>query len=343
MLLILIGSSGGRYDLSAPSTGDPRTIAGNRYANYTVVQILSNADSTTRLSFFSLCLSAAITYSTGSADYFVYYPEHISSIGMFSASVAGLTLSFTLVLIVGAGLASGLALDPEWSAASAVSPGALIASGFNRLGRFGDFCAVILALGLISNMVAPTYSSGIDFQILGRYAARIPRIIWNTFGIIVFTACALAGRNSLSVIFTNFLALMGYWVAIWIAITLEEQLLFRKTAGRWGVGLKGYDWTAWADKSRLPIGIAAMIAFLVGWAGAILCMAQLYYIGPIARLVGTHGADVSSWSLSLGKGLLAVRVANRFDCAQMGNYVGFVWAGLVYPPLRYLELKKFGR
>jgi hypothetical protein len=28
---------------------------------------------------------------------------------------------------------------------------------------------------------------------------------------------------------------------------------------------------------------------------------------------------------------------------QMGNYVGFTWAALVFPPLRYLELQRFGR
>ena len=47
-------------------------------------------------------------------------------------------------------------------------------------------------------------------------------------------------------------------------------------------------------------------------------MAQHYYIGPFAKRIGDNGGD-------------------------MGNYVGFVWAGLVYLPLRYLELKKFGR
>lgn len=47
-------------------------------------------------------------------------------------------------------------------------------------------------------------------------------------------------------------------------------------------------------------------------------MAQVYYIGPIAKLIGDYGGD-------------------------LGNYVGFAWAGLVFPPLRYWELKKFGR
>ncbi|RAO71308.1 hypothetical protein BHQ10_007320 [Talaromyces amestolkiae] len=28
---------------------------------------------------------------------------------------------------------------------------------------------------------------------------------------------------------------------------------------------------------------------------------------------------------------------------MMGNYIGFSWAALVYPPLRWLELRYFGR
>jgi len=43
----------------------------------------------------------------------------------------------------------------------------------------------------------------------------------------------------------------------------------------------------------LPIGIAAFSAFLVGWVGAILCTDQTYFVGPIARLIGDYGADVS--------------------------------------------------
>lgn len=157
--------------------------------------------------------------------------------------------------------------------------------GFSPLDGFGKFCSVVVALGLIANAIAPTYSSGVDFQILGRYAEKVPRVVWNTIGVIIYTVCALAGRSNLSDIFTNFLALMGYWVAIWFGIILEEFFIFRWRSG--------YDWTLWNKPSKLPIGIAAFIAFVVGWVGAILCMAQLWYIGPIAKLVGDWGADVS--------------------------------------------------
>lgn len=196
-----------------------------------------------------------------------------------------------MAFLCGIGLASGITSHPEYEAAYNTGAGALIVEGFGPLHGFGKFCSVIVALGLIANTIAPTYSSGVDFQILGRYAEKVPRAIWNTVGVVIYTVCALAGRSNLSEIFTNFLALMGYWVAIWIAIILEERFIFRLRTG--------YNWHAWCDPSKLPVGIAAFIAFLIGWAGAILCMAQVWYIGPIARLVGDYGADVSSTHLNL--------------------------------------------
>ena len=205
-----------------------------------------------------------------------------------------------MALIIGIGLASGVATNAAYATAYNAGQGALLAEGFSSLNGFGRFLGVVIALGLIANVIAPTYSSGIDFQILSLAFQRIPRFVWNTAGVIIYTVCALAGRDHLSEIFTNFLALMGYWVAIWIAITIEEQVIFRRNTG--------YDWSAWNDEAKLPIGLAAFIAFLVGWAGAILCMAQVWYIGPIARLVGENGADVRSV-------LIYPKVETVADCA----------------------------
>ncbi|KAJ6171893.1 Permease cytosine/purine uracilthiamine allantoin [Penicillium chermesinum] len=289
---ILFGVSSTKFDLATATVGDARTVAGNR------------------LSFFSICLSAAITYAPLAGDFFVYYPEQTSRTKIFTLTLTGLVISFTFALVSGIGLGSGITTHPEYAAAYNVGQGALIVEGFGPLHGFGKFCSAIVALGLIANTVPPTYSSSVDFQILGRYAEAVPRVIWNTVGVIIYTACALAGREHLSEIFTNFLALMGYWVAIWFAIVLEEYLIFRRRCG--------YNWAAWRDPKKLPIGIAGFIAFVVGWVGAILCMAQVWYIGPLAKLVGAYGAD-------------------------MGNYVGFSWALLVFPPLRWLELRFFGR
>lgn len=296
---ILYGIAAKRFDLVTPSAGDPRTVAGNR------------------LSFFSICLSAAITYSGLAADFFVYWPTTSSRVLIFLMTVMGLAVSFTFTLVLGIGLASGINTSTEYATAwkdsqGGSGSGALLVTAFSPLHDFGKFCSVIAALGTIANTIPPTYSSGVDFQILGRYFAKVPRVVWNTIGVIIYTVCALAGRNSLAIIFTNFLALMGYWVAIWTAILLEEYIIFRKGSA------ENYNWNQWNDRNQLPLGIAALAAFLVGWAGAILCMAQVWYIGPLARLVGEYGAD-------------------------MGNYVGFCWAALVFPPMRWFELKKLGR
>ena len=267
VLCILAGVAGPHFDLATPSQGDAPTITGNR------------------LSFFSLCFSAAVTYSGGAADFFVYYPATTLRWKVFSATMSGLMCSFTFAFILGIGLASALTTNTAYSAAYAVSQGALLVEGYRPLGAFASFCGVVVALGMIANLVPTTYSSGMDFQVLGHFFARVPRVVWTAVVVIIYTVCAAVGRDHLAEIFTNFLALMGYWVSIWIAISLEEVLIFRRRIG--------FDWEAWAEKKQHPVGIAALIAFLVGWVGAILCMAQVWYIGPIAKLVGAYGADVS--------------------------------------------------
>lgn len=288
---ILAGVAGPKFSTTAPSVPTGKTLIGNR------------------LSFFSICLSAAITYAGAGADYFVYYPVQTPKRKIFINTIAGLSLSFTFAFTLGIGLGSSIYTNTAWGDAYHISQGALIVEGFAPLGSFGSFCSVIVALGLVANMMAPTYSSGVDFQTLGHQFQRIPRVVWNTIGVIIYTVCALAGRAHLAEIFTNFLALMGYFVCIFIAIAVEEHVIFRRlfsklyrnAAGRSDnntheeedIPDRGFLWNTWNKQSALPLGLAALVAFLVGWAGAILCMAQVWYVGPIAHLVGDYGADVS--------------------------------------------------
>jgi hypothetical protein len=108
--------------------------------------------------------------------------------------------------------------------------------------------------------------------------------VWTTVSVLIYAICSIAGRDHLLTIFNDFLALIGYWTIIWIVITAEEQVIFR-----WKIG---YNWDDWNTKSLLPVGLAALAAFCVGWVGAVLSMYEVYFTGPIAALVG-YGADVS--------------------------------------------------
>ncbi|KAH8648355.1 putative vitamin B6 transporter [Tricladium varicosporioides] len=294
-LLILVGSAGPKFDTTAKSVGNTETI---------------NAD---RLTFLSLCLSAPVSWGATSSDFYVYFPETTSKPFTFVMTLLGLALSNCFVYLLGVGLGSGITTNPSWSDAYDVSSGALILAGYDGLGGFGKFLGVIIAAGLIANNIPGTYAAALNIQMCGRYAAVVPRWVLTTVVAVIYTVCALAGQDHLFEIFENFLALMGYWVCIFISIVLEEHLIFRR--GKTGLG---FDWAAWNDKSRLPLGIAALISFCVGWVGAVICMDQVYFVGPVAKQIGEYGADLGIW-------------------------VGSAFAAIVYPGLRWLELKKFGR
>ncbi len=289
---MLVGSAGPKFDTNIQSVGDSVTISGNR------------------LSFFSLCLSASVAWAPAGADYYVYYPPTTQKWKTFVMTSCGIGFPLAFANLLGVGLASGTFTNPPWSDAYEVSSGALVMAGYEGLGGFGKFLAVIVSFGMIANNIPGTYSATLGFQVMGRWLARLPRWFLSCICVIIYTACALGGRNHLYDIFENFLALMGYWVTIYLTIALEEHLIFRRN--------RGFDWAAWADPSKLPIGIAALIAFLVGWVGSIISMYQIWYVGPIAKRVGEYGTDLGIW-------------------------VGVGFALVVFPPLRYLELKKYNR
>ena len=290
MLCILIGSAGPKFNASLASS------------------VTGSALAASRLSYLSLCLYVPNSWGAASSDYYVCYPPDTPKWKIFVLTLAGLSLSFWFVDLLGIGLACGVFASPAWSAAYNISSGALITEAYAPLGGFGNFCSVIVAFGVIANCVPGTYSGAIGCQIMGRWGEALPRWVWVVVLVLIQLVCGLAGRNQLFVIFTNFLALMGYWITTMVCIVVEEHLIFKPKLG--------LDWDAWADPKRLPIGYAALVAFLLGWVGAVLGMYETWFEGPLAK--ASCGADVGMW---VGAGLTLIS----------------------FPPLRYLEVRKFGR
>ena len=299
VLSVLLGVAGPGFDRSH-STTTPLT-GGSITAN--------------RLNFFGLCLSSQITYAQAAADFFVYYPTTTPARELFCASWLGLIISSAFTLVLGAGLTSGLGKNGNWAAAYNNSQGALIVEAFKPLGNFGTLCSVLVSLSLVGNMIPGTYAAGIDFQTLGWWLEKIPRLIWNTIAVTIPTICAIVGRERLATVVTNFLALVGYWVSSWLAIFIEEHLLFRKWRGL------GWDWEAWHDANRLPPGVAALCAFLIGYAVAVLSMAQVWFVGPVAHLISAEGGDVS-WAYLIvlnERELMSTRWAIILDSLAPGS------------------------
>ncbi|KAL4755060.1 hypothetical protein BDW72DRAFT_200410 [Aspergillus terricola var. indicus] len=288
---ILLGSSGPEFDFKTVSMGSAEEV---------------NAK---RLAFFSLCLAAALSWVPGAADYHVYYSPDTGTWRIWSMTTVGVGLAMTTTLLLGVGLGTGITHNPRWGAIYDGTPGSVVIAGYDRLGALGKFCAFLNVLTIVSNNAPGSYSMAMNFQMLGDFWCKVPRPVFTTVSTAIYTACAIGGRDSLYQIFKNLVPLIGYWIVIWFTIFVESDLMFRRD--------RQYDWSVWNNQQKLPVGFAATVAFLIGWAGAIVGMDQIYYTGPIAATIA-GGCDLGLW---LGCGFTAV----------------------AFPPLRMLELRVVGR
>jgi purine-cytosine permease-like protein len=148
-------------------------------------------------------------------------------------------------------------------------------------------------------------------QNFGSWAARIPRIIWVTFGFVVAIIVGCFAAIYFSDTLQTFLSVIGYWTIVHIAVVGEEHVFFRR---RWS----RYNLDAWDKPALLPFGWAAIGAFGFGFLGAALGMKVSWYVGPIARLIGSKGANV-------------------------GHELTFAFSGIAFPVFRWLERKFTGK
>ncbi|SMN18509.1 similar to Saccharomyces cerevisiae YGL186C TPN1 Plasma membrane pyridoxine (vitamin B6) transporter [Maudiozyma saulgeensis] len=308
------------------------------------------------LSFFSLCYSITSTWGSITADYYILFPEDTSQYKVFLLTLFGTLIPTLFVGILGLLLSAVAVTYQPWNDEyNTHGMGGLLWSGFSRWNGFGKFCVVILILSLISNNIINTYSAAFSIQLSSVFCSKIPRWFWSIVCTIIYLVCALVGRNHFSTILGNFLPMIGYWISMYFILLFEENLIFRKfflhmytkefpinqqedeqneqeetnINSRRATNLHllkrkhiaahhRYNWDQWQNYDALTHGYAATFAFLCGVAGVVVGMAQAYWIGPIARKFGEAGGDIAMW-LSMG------------------------FSGIVYPWVRYLELKRFGR
>jgi purine-cytosine permease-like protein len=83
---------------------------------------------------------------------------------------------------------------------------------------------------------------------------------------------------------SNFLLLIAYWLGPWSIILILEHFVFRR--GHYNVD-------DWNTRRKLPVGWAAIVSTILGLGGVLLGAAQVYYVGPIARLFNPpYGMDI---------------------------------------------------
>ena len=226
---------------------------------------------------FLLTTGAAFGYAVGwnpyAADYTRYFPPDSDKRAIAWWAGLGVFVSCVLLEVVGAASAT-------LSGASAV--------GSNPTGAFtghlptalADATLLAIALGAVAANVLNIYSGALSFTALGiRLPLRLRRaIVAVTFGIIGFIV-AYFGLNNAGTKYENFLLLIAYWIAPWLAVVFCDQLLRR---GRGPVDQLLFDtrYTNWAGPVAMAAGMGVSI-----W----LFSNQTEYIGFVPTRVPTVG------------------------------------------------------
>jgi NCS1 nucleoside transporter family len=266
------------------------------------------------LSFAASVFGFATGWTSYAADYTVYQPVGRSRKAVFLWTFAGLIFPLLFTEMLGAAVMTASLNNTAYSEGYSSSGigGLLAAVLFPPLGKFGQFCLVILALSIIANNCPNIYSVSLSLQLLARVSQRVPRFIWTFVGTIVYCAIAIPGYSHFEAVLENFMLIIAYWLAIYEGISLSEHIFFKR-------GMTGYHPENYMDKDMLPPGLAAILAFCFGVMGAVLGMAQVWFTGPIGKLCGTqYGGDI-------------------------GFELAFFFSATSYCILRYFEKRYFGR
>lgn len=269
------------------------------------------------LSFAASVFGFGTGWTSYAADYTVYQPVGRSRLSIFLWTFAGLIFPLLFTEMLGAAVATAMAANnmdnAYYDGYNSAGIGGLLATVLvPPLGRFGEFCLVVLALSIIANNCPNIYSVSLSLQVLARATQRVPRFIWTFVGTLIYCAVAIPGYGHFANVLEDFMLLIAYWLAIYEGISVSEHIFFKR-------GFSGYQPEAYLDSEKLPPGIAAITAFCFGVMGAVLGMAQVWFTGPIGKLCGTqYGGDV-------------------------GFELAFSFAAVSFIPMRYFEKRYFGR
>jgi NCS1 nucleoside transporter family len=266
------------------------------------------------LSFAASVFGFATGWTSYASDYTCYQPVNTSRTKIFIYVFAGLIFPLCFTEMLGVAVATAITNNPAYADAYSTNAvgGLLHQVLVPPLGGFGKFCVVILALSIVGNNCPNIYSLTFSLQILTHYAQMIPRFLWTLIGTVIYCAIAIPGYSHFESVLENFMLVIGYWLAIYEAISLPEHFIFKK-------GMRGYQPEHYDQPKYLPPGIAALGAFCFGVFGATMGMAQVWYIGPIGKLIGVgYGGDI-------------------------GFELAFAFASVTYVPFRYAERKYFQR
>lgn len=285
------------------------------------------AEAASVLSFGGTVWGFVIGWVSLASDYNVYMPENAPRKKIFLYTYTGIVAPCLVLMFLGAAIAAGAtsAADDNGNIIAGADPvlarwyigyqehelgGLLREVLVPPMGGGGKFFMVILVLSVVANNVVNVYSMGLSVSVISHYLAALPRLIWPIIVTAIYIPIGIVGFSSFATSLQDFMGILGYWLAIFVTVVLEEHFIFRK-----GDFCNYHVEHTWNNRKKLPISLAAVGAFGAGVAGVCVGMDQTWWSAPIAK---TFGGDIG------------------FELAS-----GFT--GVTFPVLRWIELKYIGR
>lgn len=291
IFMIMYGEAAPLADIKTPSALEGQSLSG------------------TVLTLLAIVYGSSASWSSIASDYYVQYPANTPKTKVFLLTTMGITIPTCIGMVMGCCVGSTMGVNTEWSNAYDDGLGYLIQTIlFPR--AFAKFLLVLLVLSAIGVNCIAIYSAALSIQLFARPLQVVPRALWTIIIFVGILLLGVAGRNHLLAVLQNFLSLLGYWNTAFFVILFTEHYLFRKGS------LDNYNIEVWNTESKMPIGIAGLVAFLLGIVGCILGMVQTWYVGVIAAMIGETGGDI-------------------------GNQLAFTFTLMSYVPLRYWERARF--
>lgn len=261
------------------------------------------------LSFGMIVASYMIPWACLASDFTTYLQPQTSSHIIFWYSYVGLVVPTVLLMVLGAAIQGAVANVPSWTEGyDQNNVGGVMAAMLSRSHGFGKFVTVVLAFSLLGNIAATSYSITLNFQILIPILKKVPRYFFAILLTAIVIPVGIVAASSFFDSLQNFLSIIGYWAAAFVAIMLTEHVVFR------GCDCSQYETDAWDNAKLLPPGIAALSAGVCSFGLVIPAMSQIWYTGPIAETTGDLGFEFA-----------------------------FVLSAILYVPFRMIEQRVFGR
>jgi NCS1 nucleoside transporter family len=230
---------------------------------------------------FLITLGATFGYAVGwnpyAADYTRYFKPDTNKLAIALWAGLGLFLSCALLETVGA--AAGTAVKD-----SGVFLGSNPTSTFTGLmpSVLGDFTLLAIALGAVAANALNIYSGAISFTALGFKLPLAMRraIVALVFGTIGFFL-AWSGLSNAGTKYENFLLIIAYWIAPWLAVVFCDQYLRRaQSPDEIEHLLFDRKYANWAGPVAMAFGAGISI-----W----LFANQTEYVGLVPKHVGAAG------------------------------------------------------